>query len=62
MSSSAARAFGALDTGVPAVSIGPETTREAEAAGVEIVAEADPHDLAGVVAAVARVAPPRIVD
>lgn len=55
MSASAAGAFGALGTGIPAVSIGPETTREATAAGVEVVAEADPHDLAGVIAAVARV-------
>jgi uroporphyrinogen-III synthase len=55
MSASAARVFGALGTGIPAVSIGPETTREAEAAGVEVVAEAAPHDLAGVLAAVVRV-------
>ncbi len=58
MSASAARAFGALATGIPAVSIGPVTTREAEAAGVTVVAEADPHDLDGLVAAVGRAAAP----
>jgi uroporphyrinogen-III synthase len=53
-SPSAAHAFAALGTDLPAVSIGPETTRAAEAAGVRVVAEADPHDLDGLVAAVAR--------
>jgi uroporphyrinogen III methyltransferase / synthase len=53
-SSSAAGAFAALGLDVPAVSIGPETTRTAEAAGIRIVAEADPHDLDGLVEAVAR--------
>lgn len=56
MSASAARAFGALETGVPAVSIGPETTRAAGAAGVAVVEEADPHDLEGLIAAVVRAA------
>jgi uroporphyrinogen-III synthase len=51
-SSSAARAFAALGADVPAVSIGPQTTRTAEAAGVRIVAEARKHDLDGLVAAV----------
>jgi uroporphyrinogen-III synthase len=51
-SASAARALGALDLGLPAVSIGPETTRAAETAGVHVVAEAEPHDLDGLVAAV----------
>lgn len=51
-SASAARAFGALATGIPAVSIGPETTRAGREAGVEIVAEADTHDVDGLVAAV----------
>lgn len=55
-SSSAAEAFGALGLEVPAVSIGPETTRAAEAAGLSVVAEAEPHDLEGLVAAVARAA------
>jgi len=51
-SASAARAFGTLATGIPAVSIGPETTRAGREAGVEIVAEADTHDVDGLVAAV----------
>lgn len=55
-SASAARAFGALETGIPAISIGPETTRAAVAAGVEVVAEARTHDLDGLVAAVAAAA------
>jgi uroporphyrinogen-III synthase len=56
-SASAAQAFRALGLDLPAVSIGPETTRAAEAAGVEVVAEAEPHDLDGLVAAVARASP-----
>ena len=55
-SASAARAFGALRTGIPAVSIGPETTRAAREAGVEILGEADSHDVAGIVAAVGLIA------
>jgi len=55
-SASAARAFGALGLDLLAVSIGPETTRAAEAAGIRVAAEADPHDLEGLVAALARVA------
>lgn len=51
-SASAARAFAALEVDLPAVSIGPETTRAALAAGVRIVAEAKTHDLEGLVAAV----------
>lgn len=51
-SASAARALGGLETRPPAVSIGPETTQAARAAGVEVVAEASTHDLAGLVAAV----------
>jgi uroporphyrinogen-III synthase len=53
-SASAARAFAALGLEIPAVSIGPETTREAEARGVRVVAEAENHDLDGLVAAVAE--------
>jgi uroporphyrinogen-III synthase len=53
-SASAAHAFAALGLDLPAVSIGPETTRAAEAAGVHVVAEAERHDLDGLVAAVAR--------
>jgi uroporphyrinogen-III synthase len=51
-SASAARALAALDADLPAVSIGPETTRAARAAGVRIVAEAKTHDLEGLVVAV----------
>ena len=51
-SASAARSFGALATGIGAVSIGPETTRAAREAGVDVVAEALTHDLDGLVAAV----------
>jgi uroporphyrinogen-III synthase len=55
-SASAARALGALGLAVPAVSIGPETTGAASAAGVRVLAEAATHDVDGLVAAVARVA------
>src|SRR6266536_5742989 len=55
-SASAAEAFGALGLDLPAVSIGPETTRAANAAGIRVVAEAKTHDLDGLVAAVARAA------
>ena len=51
-SSSAARSFAALGLDVPAVSIGPQTTREAERGGLRVVAEAETHDLDGLVAAV----------
>jgi uroporphyrinogen-III synthase len=55
-SASAAESFAALGLDIPAVSIGPETTRAAHAAGVDVAAEADPHTLDGLVAAVARAA------
>jgi uroporphyrinogen III methyltransferase / synthase len=55
-SASAARAFGRLTVGMPVVSIGPETTRAAREAGLEVVREADPHTLAGLVEAVAEAA------
>jgi uroporphyrinogen-III synthase len=55
-SASAAEAFGALALDVPAVSIGPETSRAAHAAGVHVVAEANTHDLDGLVTAVQRAA------
>jgi len=51
-SASAARAFAALGESIPAVSIGPETTREARSHGIEIREEAETHDLDGLVAAV----------
>jgi uroporphyrinogen-III synthase len=52
-SPSAARAFGRVDTEIPAVSIGPETTAAARAAGVDVLCEASTHDLDGIVDAVA---------
>ena len=55
-SASAARAFARTGASIPAVSIGPETSAAARAAGVEVVAEAQTHDLEGLVAAVARAA------
>ncbi len=51
-SGSAARAFAALNRPLPAVSIGPETTRAAEEAGVRVIAEARSHDLDGLIQAV----------
>ena len=54
-SASAARAYAALEAAAPAVSIGPQTT--AAATGVEIVAEAESHDLDGLVEAVRRIVP-----
>ena len=56
-SPSAARALASLKAGLPVVSIGPETTCAAEAAGLTVLAEATSHDIAGIVAAVRRVAP-----
>ena len=50
-SASAARALGAIGAPVPAVSIGPQTTRAARAAGVRIAAEAMTHDVEGLVEA-----------
>ena len=56
-SASAAEALAQLgQLELPAVSIGPETTRAAEAAGVHVVVEARPHDLDGLVEAVSRAA------
>jgi uroporphyrinogen-III synthase len=55
-SASAARAFAALGSALPAVSIGPQTTRAARAGGALVVAEADTHDLDGLVAAVEKAA------
>ncbi|MEJ7566968.1 MAG: uroporphyrinogen-III synthase [Gaiellaceae bacterium] len=55
-SASAARAFGRTGAAIPAVSIGPETTATARAAGVQIVAQAATHDLGGLLAAIASVA------
>jgi uroporphyrinogen-III synthase len=51
-SASAARAFGALGATTPAVTIGPQTTAAAREAGIHVVAEAERHDLGGLVEAV----------
>jgi uroporphyrinogen III methyltransferase/synthase len=53
-SGSAARSFAALGAPLPAVSIGPQTTLAARAAGLDVVAEARTHDLDGLVDAVAQ--------
>lgn len=53
-SASAARAFGALGATTPAVTIGPQTTLAAREAGIHVIAEAERHDLGGLVEAVER--------
>ena len=53
---SAARALAALGLGMPVVSIGPQTTAVAEAAGLRVAAEAETHDVEGILSAVARLA------
>jgi uroporphyrinogen III methyltransferase/synthase len=55
-SGSAARAFAELGTDIPAVSIGPRTSRAAQAAGLRVAAEAETHDLDGLVGAVSGLA------
>jgi uroporphyrinogen-III synthase len=55
-SRSGAEAFGRLGLDLPAVTIGPETTRAARSAGLRVAAEAETHDLDGLVAAVERAA------
>jgi len=57
-SASAARAYAALGRSAPVVSIGPQTTKEAKAAGVDILAEAETHDLDGLADAVGRIVLP----
>jgi uroporphyrinogen-III synthase len=59
-SASAARALAKIDRSVPVVSIGPQTSRAAVRRGLVVLAEAETHDLDGLVAAVhaaARSAP-----
>ena len=51
-SPSAARALAERERGIPVVSIGPETSAAARAAGLRIAAEAQTHDLDGLVSAV----------
>jgi uroporphyrinogen-III synthase len=53
-SPSAARSLAATAAGIPAVSIGPETTRAAKEAGLRVVSEASTQDLDGLAAAVRR--------
>jgi uroporphyrinogen III methyltransferase/synthase len=53
-SASAARALASLGLGLPVVSIGPQTTAAARATGLSIVAEAETHDVDGLVDAVER--------
>jgi uroporphyrinogen-III synthase len=51
-SGSAARAYAALGGALPAVAIGPETSRVAQSVGLAVAAEARTHDLDGLVEAV----------
>jgi uroporphyrinogen-III synthase len=51
-SGSAARAYAGVGGAAPAVTIGPETTRVARSVGLDVAAEAESHDLDGLVAAV----------
>ena len=55
-SPSAARALASVASDLPVVSIGPETTRAAEAAGLTVLGEATTQDAAGLAAAVDRAA------
>ncbi len=52
-SASSARSLAVHGTGFPVVSIGPETSRAAREAGLDVRAEADEHSSAGLAAAVA---------
>ena len=49
LSPSAARAYARAGAKPPAISIGPQTTAAARAAGIELVGEAKSHDLQGLV-------------
>jgi len=57
-SASAARALGAHGSGFAVVSIGPETSRAARSAGLDVLAEATEHTTGGLVAAVAALPGP----
>jgi uroporphyrinogen-III synthase len=52
-SPSAARALAAFERGIPAVSIGPETTKAAKERGIRVLAEASTHDFDGLLEALA---------
>jgi uroporphyrinogen III methyltransferase / synthase len=54
-SASAARALAKSGSVLPAVSIGPETTRAARERGIDVVREAEPHTVEGLAAAVAAI-------
>jgi uroporphyrinogen-III synthase len=56
-SASAARALGRASPGARVVSIGPETSRAADEAGLSLLAEAETSDVAGLAAAVERAVP-----
>jgi uroporphyrinogen-III synthase len=55
-SGSAANSFAALGVDIPVVSIGPQTTQAARTAGLRVVAEAETHDLDGLIRAVGSLA------
>jgi uroporphyrinogen III methyltransferase / synthase len=55
-SGSAARSFATLGADIPAVTIGPQTTKVAQGLGLRIAAEAETHDLDGLVGAVRSLA------
>jgi len=55
-SPSAARALAATGARIPVVAIGPQTAAAAREAGLAVAAEAETHDVDGLVAAVARAA------
>ena len=57
-SGSAARSFAELGVDIPAVTIGPQTTAVARTVGLRVIAEAETHDLDGLVGAVDRLASP----
>lgn len=56
MSGSAARALGATGARIPVVAIGPQTSAAARESGLEVVAEAQTHDLEGLLAALSSLA------